>query len=856
MIAPLFAVLVVVIFCFMALAVDLGVMALARTQCQNAADSVALGGARDLNGDGTKDNNYTGAMSQATTVAGQNYVLGQAIPAGNLTTEIGTYAYNGTAFQSGYPAYTSGNGVNWTLVKGTVTSGTSNFFFAPVFEMLPVASGGNMRTFSTAATATAVHRPRDVGIIMDFSGSMGEDTSWTDSFNPPSLSNASGSATNINHQILPTYGHYSGSHGMQDAGATEDNLLRDTSNGARIIADFWSHTALPDPTAGTPAFTDAGGSAATPLSGDNFPRNYAGTAFAQTIDDIVGGAVGSVSNATALTRLQAAAPYNNFQGYTQGPGYFGKTFFMWPPGGYTSGSYNTALDWRYRFFTNAAGGPVDPTTLYNGSGQWMSPRNGYRINYNAILTWITSTGPTVFPTQLRSGRLMYYSAIPTGISTATIAGRYNYSPASWAPFEDLGGDQDALNQRFWKEYIDYVLLTRQTSSNISTGWYTTNGNSNGPSRSALLHGDDFDWGTNNQPSASVNGFPCGRTHAPYRPRLHFWFGPMSMADFCTKIAFSGADANHFVSWSGVFHQATLWQLKAGINAVLEDIEKNHPNDYVSLAFFSQPRATDISDPATILDGRFNRIRAPLGRDYTRMKGALWYPPGAMTGTTQTTWKNISAWDDNGAKESPWAMGATCYAMPMMQIYNQFSTNVSLQTHSTTAPNDIPGAPLGESGGLGRRGAQKLMILETDGDPNTRATASLTPVADTQHYYQIRPKNTDASSQLPGSEGNEGNGATVVVNQIYAVANKLCALENNQGYATARKPVFIHCILFEGNGASATALTVLGQVQVIGQTGSPLQDWKRISGTPTQVTDKLQTAFTRIMQDGLQLALIE
>ena len=38
---------------------------------------------------------------------------------------------------------------------------------------------------------------------------------------------------------------------------------------------------------------------------------------------------GSLSNAAVGTRADyASAP---FYGYTQGPGYYGKTFFIWPP---------------------------------------------------------------------------------------------------------------------------------------------------------------------------------------------------------------------------------------------------------------------------------------------------------------------------------------------------------------------------------------------------------------------------------------------------------------------------------------------------------------------------------------------
>ena len=41
-----------------------------------------------------------------------------------------------------------------------------------------------------------------------------------------------------------------------------------------------------------------------------------------------------------------------------------------------------------------------------------------------------------------------------------------------------------------------------------------------------------------------------------------------------------------------------------------------------------------------------------------------------------------------------------------------------------------------AGGLGRKGAQKVVIFETDGLPNCQATANLVS-AGTYNYYQIR-----------------------------------------------------------------------------------------------------------------------
>src|SRR2546430_1895011 len=57
-ILPLLVISIVALFGFVALAVDIGMVALARTQCQNAADCAALTGARTLSGDPANNNNF------------------------------------------------------------------------------------------------------------------------------------------------------------------------------------------------------------------------------------------------------------------------------------------------------------------------------------------------------------------------------------------------------------------------------------------------------------------------------------------------------------------------------------------------------------------------------------------------------------------------------------------------------------------------------------------------------------------------------------------------------------------------------------------------------------------------------
>ena len=81
-----------------------------------------------------------------------------------------------------------------------------------------------------------------------------------------------------------------------------------------------------------------------------------------------------------------------------------------------------------------------------------------------ILAWIAQS-PNPFPTQLRAGRIKYYGSIPTAIT------------GNWPSY-------GSTDQRFWVEFIDYVLGFRQTSA----------GNYQDISGMAG-YGSDFTWGT-------------------------------------------------------------------------------------------------------------------------------------------------------------------------------------------------------------------------------------------------------------------------------------------------------------------------------------------------------------------------
>ncbi len=841
-ILSLLALGLVALFGFVALAVDIGMIAVARTQCQNAADAAAMAGARTLNGDQANSNNAANAVLNAVAAAGDNHILGRPVAAARVTVQVGTYTYNPmtqsfpTAPFTGLVTVAPGSSPgpnptdNWSLLQATVTN-QAPYTFAKVF---------GMNTFNVSTTATAAHRPRDVAIILDYSGSMRFGSllglPYYGTRDLTGSSNTDNSGSNNPESVFSLFGAYSAqaSAGLQN---TTDVALRGnqyavanvsttTADGRPpIVRDFQLDTN------GTPAFASAGADGnqnyALTNPGDKYlfvGGKTSGSTYAQTVADLTG--------STSKNTLFEAKGYKlytgqKFNGFTQGPNYWGRTFFIWPP--------DPTEDWRGLYF-----GTPNNTKLWDANGNWLDPNTGgYTINYGAILQWLKKTGPNPFPAQLRSGRIVYYTSIPDTIDTSS------FPPAD-------------LNQRFWKDYIDYVLGLVQLDNNT---WEVTTGkdNSNYGNVVGLTgYGGDFPWGNVQISAPPGPGQYMNYKDNPKRPRLHFWFGPMTMVDFlgCYNLWYDVSPyCSRFCWLPGTCHDSPLYACKLGIQAALNDINNNHPNDYASLIMFSVPRSS-ANDPGN----RFNRVRAPLGRNYPRMQDSLWYP----LSTIENPGTTIGPYDYDNNIETPRAMGGTCFSMPLMLAYNQFSANTSLKTY-----NPAP-APVGDAGGLGRKGAQKVIILETDGLPNTTASAAFTSNGAYNSFYNVRYNSSSPSSSDFPSVNGYGDNDPNVTSEIFTICSTICALDsaNPPGYATPRKPVLIHCIGFgpvyePGVPERAGALATLQQIQYIGSTqASPTdpmdvnQPYKIITGSQAQITQNLQQAFTIILQGGVQVSLLQ
>jgi hypothetical protein len=950
---PALALMIVALVGFLALAIDLGMLAVAKTQAQNAADLAALTAARTVNGVASGGYNQTAATANARNVLTYNSVLGTAIKSSQLSLTYGSYDYNQTTqtFSANYPPTA---GVPTTAVAATVTSSNLPGAFSKIFgtQFLP----------NVTATAQAVHRPRDLALVLDLSGSMRMGTCLGYDFYTSSRT------TNNPDSLIPTFGHYASAssrlQGPSSARASAyDNYSISPSNttagnssySLTYVNSFYQNDAYANTL--TRAFdsytgTNGGSNWAAPTSGSPTlpPTSYADvpggdvplfkngstTSYAQTLKDVLGTSSRSAAweldgysnytNGSLSNAASGQADYSNapFYGYTQGPGYYGVTFFIWPPDprvplatstdsttikqfltdfGYTSsdfsgsstgpplsGIYNvtsasgshrwpwpndggtslsnylttkvfipgggrklrksdsqyqkimrlynwnyvvdntgsTPCDWRLRFF-----GTTDNTKIFSSSGGLRAPGSGtYTINYEEILRWIVN-GPNPFPSQLRAGRIKYYGSIPTSIT------------GSWPNY-------GSTDQRFWVEFIDYVLGFRQTSA----GSYQD--------ISAMAgYGSDFTWGTN-----SITSPPSGGTQYmsyadnPDRPLLRYWFGPTAMVDYMQNYNLDNNVSGYFCMTPGDGYEAPLYTAKQAFVAAVNTMQTNHPNDWVSVISYSNPRASS-SDTT----GRFNCASSPLGTNYDYASSALLFPFSTINADGSPNNTEVTPYDKDPATslvpsanfaDAPRAGGNTCFSMALMLAHNQFAltspSDSTLRGYVSGSPITFPTAM---AGGMGRKGAQKVIIFETDGLPNTTATASLVSKG-AYSYYKIRyDMNKPNSSEYPSVASYSTNSSTVL-NQVYSLVQQL-----SSSYSTTRNPFRLYAIgfgpVFTGPNASAAQTTLQTMQYYAGTQSSPstaLAPNQIITGTDSQMLSKMVNTYTSILQSGVQVALIK
>lgn len=980
-ILPFVTLLLLIIMIFVALAIDIGLMMLARNHAQLAADVGALAGVRQLDGISV-DNNKTKADEYAQKAAVVNLVLGQTP---DVEVKVGNYYYDKTnKYGQGskrfvhLPDYRDSDEEPWGAVQVEVKSHQPAFFSRVI----------GFNEYDVSAKATSVHRPRDVALILDFSGSMrfsstntltstsgtspyatGDNTvnfslnpdpaipnfgNWASyQQNPGRLWRTTGIGAAPYHYAPSNYSLHSNESGppiVKDFRylATDDGLIQagtqDHCNAATAVTSAGLQNAFHNSAAWNPTQVMTTRIIATPAPGqlaaentfrDQSHADYIGDLwpkvspgndnssaanatisnfsrpYARTVKEFLNGnnldswhtqwqnkitptppapATGTPTGARHARNHGANSypgvtvngidgsglwednglPSNNplyhpgsgydmtganartFTGFVMGPGYYGKTFFVWPPdprnpvGTPGDPNYHRS-DWRKRFFHY----PNQPTRRMDDNARLFevtTPTQRYlqapgaashTVDYAAILKWI-KLPPRTLPPNLRAGRIVYYKHIPDDVSDAALG---------------TGTPDEILDKRFWRRYIDFVLgngngglnggRADMTLYGLSSTAYngaagaTVRITSRGTTAGSNLSGPDGVVGPNNTP---IGGGKNDDPYMDYRdlprsPLLHLWFGPLSMMDFLMP---------YNQSWSpGTCHEAQSWQLKVAVNSSLGDIEKNHPNDWVSLIYFNS-------------HNEYATARVTLGKQYARMKNALFYPRtllDVLGDETQEYRPFTSNWtdlEDSGNTTStmttrvniPQAEASTCPEMGLWVAYNQFSTHASFN---------------------GRRGATKFVILETDGVPNTNTS------------------NTFNAPSAPGAQDGRitglGNSGSDDGTQAILAARRICAQDTpttTAGYSTANNKARVHCMAFgdlfddPGTAQAQDALEFLYNVQKEGNTSSDtpvptywIEQHKVISGVysnpdpnnPGRI-EKLRTALERIMQSGVQVTLIK
>ena len=104
-----------------------------------------------------------------------------------------------------------------------------------------------------------------------------------------------------------------------------------------------------------------------------------------------------------------------------------------------------------------------------------------------------------------------------------------------------------------------------------------------------------------------------------------WFGPMTMLQYIADTGINPATIRDISTYSA----------KLGLASILQDAQINHPNDLVSLIFYSRPQY--VGEPPV---GKWGQALYNLNTSYSSMINSLWYPPNSSAA-------NVTPWDSNG-----------------------------------------------------------------------------------------------------------------------------------------------------------------------------------------------------------------
>lgn len=145
--------LMVVIFAFTAFTIDVGYIAITKTELQNAADAAALGSCTEL------ANGEIAVRQTARDIGLVNVAAGAPVSIPDPDIELGVFDFSTKEFTI--------SNLNPNAVRVRTRVLDEPFFFAPLL-------GEN--NFDAQATAIAMLNPRDIVFVVDLSGSMNDDT--------------------------------------------------------------------------------------------------------------------------------------------------------------------------------------------------------------------------------------------------------------------------------------------------------------------------------------------------------------------------------------------------------------------------------------------------------------------------------------------------------------------------------------------------------------------------------------------------------------------------------------------------------------------------------------------------------
>ena len=251
------------------------------------------------------------------------------------------------------------------------------------------------------------------------------------------------------------------------------------------------------------------------------------------------------------------------------------------------------------------------------------------------------------------------------------------------------------------------------------------------------YGSDFTWGTVSQtpplPSSTQYMSYTDNPVAPHpallvQPDAHGRL-PAQLQHVLERLQLL------YVMQPGDSYEAPIYTGKQAFLAAINTMQNNHPNDWFTLVSYSWPRDSCEHHRSLQLRG------LPAGDELQLRHGRPLLPVLHHQRRRLANNTEITPYDADPATgtipsanfvDTPRPKGNTCFAMALMLCYNQFAvtptTDTTLRTFVTISPITFP---TGMAGGMGRKGAQKVIIFETDGLANTSATASLVTVRQLQ-----------------------------------------------------------------------------------------------------------------------------